>query len=160
MRILALDISGTTGWARAYSTGRITSGVVELKLGDDEHPGALWKRVRLQLKVLAGDVKWIVWEKIITPPARRSSYSPATLFVLEAQLVEVAYELGAETKTVMPSTLKKHATGYGLSKKPEMVAAAQAKWRDREVRSDDEADALWALDWARAEIAAARSGVA
>lgn len=152
MRILALDISGTTGWARAYSTGRITSGVVELKLGDDEHPGALWKRARLEFARLAGGVEWIVWEKVISAPGPRNR-ATAILTVLEAQVVEVAYDLGVETKTVMPSTLKKFATGYGFTKKPEMLAAARKKWRDRTIETHDEADALFVLAWARKELA-------
>jgi hypothetical protein len=154
MRILALDLSSHTGWARVYSTGKVTSGVLELALGETEHPGEFWKRVRRSFAVLAGGVEWIVWEKIITPASRKSSFSPGTLFVLEAQLVEVAFDLGVETKTLMPSTLKKHATGWGRSKKPAMLAAARAKWPKRTIATHDEADALWVLDWARKELAA------
>lgn len=53
-----------------------------------------------------------------------------------------------EYKGVSPTEVKKHATGKGNAGKPLMVAAAQAKWGNG-ITDDNEADALWILDFAQ-----------
>ncbi len=60
-------------------------------------------------------------------------------------------ENGIEYKGYSPTEIKKHATGKGNAKKPEMIAAAQKKFR-RVFESDDEADAVWLLDYARKDL--------
>jgi len=67
-----------------------------------------------------------------------------------------AYDLNVQTKTVFPSSLKKHATGDGRSKKPAMRAAALRRWPNAvwedTLTGDDEADALCVLAWAIDEL--------
>lgn len=53
-----------------------------------------------------------------------------------------------EPHIVKPTEVKKLATGKGNAKKPEMVAAAQARWDDR-ITNDDIADAAWVAEHAR-----------
>lgn len=46
------------------------------------------------------------------------------------------------------ATIKKHATGKGNAKKPEMMAAASSKWPAMKLEDDNHADALWLGDFA------------
>lgn len=157
LRILALDLADTTGWARLYANGEIKSGVLSLKLRDDETPGARWQRARKTILELAAGVELITWERIV---ARSAVWAASTLFGLETQVLEVCHILGADALTVMPATLKKFACGNGRAKKPEILAAARKRWPKVTFATHDEADARFVLEWARQEIAAARSGVA
>ena len=51
------------------------------------------------------------------------------------------------------ATIKRHATGKGNASKQQMISAAQHRgWSDKIDLSDDEADALALLQYARAEL--------
>ena len=151
MRILALDLAGATGWARLSEAG-LHSGVARLKLRDDEHPGARWKRARKWFRSMAdGAVDLIAWERIV---ANSGPLASGELFGLQSQLVEVAHDLKLDCMTVAPSTLKKFATGNGRAKKPEILAAARKRWPEQDIETHDQADALFVLAWAREQIGA------
>jgi len=47
--------------------------------------------------------------------------------------------------------LKKFATGHGNADKQGMIAEARRRFK-ADLADDNEADALWILDWARREI--------
>lgn len=55
---------------------------------------------------------------------------------------------------VEPGDLKRFATGRSNAEKPAMIASACARFGYKG-QSDDEADALWLLEWARANIGGA-----
>lgn len=157
--ILALDLSiASTGWARhTAGDGQIESGVVSFELLEGEHPGKRWPRVREWLATMASGMDWIVWEGVVSGNFQKQHHTTiALLHNLECQVVEMAATLGQkiiETATVPPSTLKKHATGDGHAKKPEMIAAALSRWPHRQLThvgrplGDNEADALCVLAW-------------
>lgn len=160
MRILALDLAACTGWATRSRSGEVFSGVLDLSLGDD-HPGARSLRVRGVLRDLATrhDPDLIVWERIVQAGRGGGSAAATTgLYSLETQLVEVAFVTGAETLTVMPSSLKKFATGDGRADKARMVLEARKKWPGWTPATHDEADARWVLLWAEQHQAAETAG--
>ncbi len=178
--VLAYDLGSDTGWARFSGLrpspvgagiadtkpDRIFSGVHDLRIREKEgeHPGARWRRVRelfldqinqaraseALLGPSAGDVV-VAWERVVSIGG--SSRANVALYGLEAQLVEATYETGVKVYTVMPSTLKKFATGKGNCKKPDMIAGARAKWPGQDCLKDDHADALWVGDWAWNQLA-------
>lgn len=155
--ILALDLAGDTGWARVLEDDVLESGVGRLKLRDTESPGERWKRAREWFRDMAAGVEWLAWERVV---ATSGPFAAGELFGLQAQLVEVAFDLKLQCVTVAPSTLKKFATGNGRAKKPEIVAAAKARWPRTSFETHDQADACFVLLWAQQAIAAARSEVA
>ena len=93
----------------------------------------------------APSVDVIAWEQVVVRHRTASM-----LYVLEAQVVEVAHKLGLAVVTVGPGTLKAHATGKKTAKKPDMILAAAKRWPDRPavLIDDNEADALCVLGWA------------
>jgi Holliday junction resolvasome RuvABC endonuclease subunit len=156
--ILALDLGDTTGWATADEHGAVSSGVLDLSIADGEHPGQRWARARRTIADLAyrTGASRIAWERVVNVGG---PWSRSTLYGLEVQVVEVCATLLVEPLTVMPSSLKKHATGNGRAKKPQMRAAAARRFgRDPEsFATHDEADALCVLGWALDEINGGRS---
>lgn len=175
--ILALDLSSHTGWAVRRRDGSVASGVEHFPLGELENPAARYERFSEWVRSMASttesrievdgavsvervchapavdviacpDVDLIAWEKAIAYGGRRNA--GALLFVLEAEVVKVAWRLGLPVRTIDPQTLKKHATGKRGAKKPEMIMAAAKRWPDRPAAliDDNEADALCVLGWA------------
>jgi Holliday junction resolvasome RuvABC endonuclease subunit len=55
-------------------------------------------------------------------------------------------------KGVSPTEIKKHATRKGNAKKVHMIAAAKKKWPEVEIVDDNQADAMWILDFAKTII--------
>lgn len=153
--ILAFDLAENAGWAARFDGQEIESGALDLHACDDEHPGARWPRLRELFRAIArGQTpRLVAWERAIT---FGHHHGDGTLPILQACLVEVVYAWGATPLTVMPSTLKKFATGRGDSKKPAVIAAARARWPrwvpDNPAKPDDEADARFVLAWAETEI--------
>lgn len=161
MKILAFDLASCTGWACRDGDREILSGVLDLSIGEGGHPGARSLRARGALRALAEkhrpDV--IAWERIVQAGRGGGSAAATTgLYSLETQLVEVAYTVGAETLTVMPSTLKKFATGDGRADKARMVLEARKRWAGWTPQTHDEADARWVLLWAEQHHAAETAG--
>jgi len=63
-----------------------------------------------------------------------------------------AQDVGAVISRVSPSEIKKHAVGKGNAKKDELVVAAARKWPDQDIKTNDQADALWLLDLMISEV--------
>ena len=158
-RILALDCATRTGWAHGIFRPHLdgwtrSSGAVQFE------PAKTAGLPRL----LSDFDSWL--EKIV---ASMSVDKPIGLIVHEqphhrgfntfhlvgmAALVNMrAYRVQANVFSAHSASVKKHATGSGRAKKPEMIAAAKEHWPH--VRDDDEADAMWILDYAIKQFGAA-----
>ena len=75
-------------------------------------------------------------------PFGRNAKSLQTLYSMMGAASLAAVEAGLSVSLVNLVKLKMHATGKGNAKKPEMQAAAKARWgKDL---GEDEADAAWA----------------
>lgn len=149
--VLALDLSLTTGWALWDSCGRVTSGVQSFETKRGESVGMRFLRARAWLRevmAFAGGKGVIAYEQA----HHRGGHATAVAVGLVTVVLEEAAAQGWETVAVHTNTLKKHATGKGNAKKPDMIAAARARWERPEVSDDNEADALLVLAWALDEI--------
>lgn len=161
-RIITFDLGDTTGWARSTASGSMQSGILPLKIRLEEHPGARWRRARDTIRESMRGHDFVAWELIVNAGG---NFSKSTLFGLECQLVECAWELKIEPVTVAPGTLKKFATchdphgcdhspknksctGNGQASKDEMRTAGRKRWAGVTFSTHDEIDARWILEWA------------
>lgn len=159
--VLALDLATRTGWALRDASGRVTSGVQEFALRRGESPGMRWIRFRAWLvEVLSlGGLSHqtsprtpvLAYEQSLA--VHRGGHAAALAHGLTAIVQEEAAARGVEVTSIAPSALKKHATGRGNAKKPEVLSAARARWgRGEDLADDNEADALCILAWVLEEI--------
>lgn len=141
MRIASFDLGNTTGWAR-WDPAHFRSGIVDLSLKDDEHPGERWRRARQSLEAIAQGANVLLWERVVG-----RHRTAANLYVFESYLVEICHVRDIDAATVAPSTLKKFATGSGKSKNPEVLRAAHERWPGYSFATHDEAHARFIVVW-------------
>ena len=152
MRLLALDLGTRTGWALLES-GQVESGVQVFDVKRGESPGMRYIAFNRWLDGLAGpalDLDLIAYEQ--THQRGGAATEVAAGFATRVQECCALY--GIEHTAVHSATLKKWTTGRGNATKPEMMAAVRARWRH--VETDDEADAVALLEYARAELVGSR----
>ncbi len=148
-RILALDMAGHTGWAYQSADGAIHSGMTPFLSSTD--PGARWLRFELWLESW-GEMKpgpaLIVYEEPITHFANRRGLGFGYGF--EAILRLHATKKEIRCLSVLPTVLKKWATGKGNADKWLMVRFARQIKAD--VSDDNEADAILLLEYAKEKL--------
>jgi len=136
---LALDLARKTGYATEHE-----SGVVDFGFMPEETLGSKLDRFQQWL------YEWTPLEptKVICERSHHRGGAATRQAIGMEGLVELfAHEVEADLEFVHTRTLKKHATGNGAAKKPEMIAAAIEKWPEIEIEDDNHADALWLLDY-------------
>ena len=152
MKTLALDPATHCGWA--HSCG--ASGTWDLSTRRDESGGMKLIRLRAKLNEIATAEPGL--GLVVFEAARHAAPKMQGALVHQARLQGVielwCIDAGIEYRAYSPSEIKKHATGKGNAGKPAVLAAARAKWPDRRIEDDNEADALWLLDLALAEYGA------
>ncbi len=141
MKILALDQATHCGFA--HSDGQ--SGVWDLSVKKDESSGMRLIRLRLHLNEFSDKTDILIFEA-----SRNMKYGNAVRVAAEIQglITTWAIDNNVEYTGVSPMVIKKHATGSGNASKGAMVDAAIEKWPEKGISDDNEADALWLLDFA------------
>lgn len=132
--VLALDLGTTFGFA--FSDGR--SGAHRLPSSDRRYyEFMVWLG-----RNVGPEVKVVAYERV----RRHLGTDAAHVYGgLRAVLIAFCDANGKRHAPVAIQAIKRHATGRGNAKKPEMIAAAQARgWAPV---NDDHADALWLLDY-------------
>lgn len=165
MTTLALDLGTKCGWA-VGSEGQPHSGVWKLQPGkrDCDRTRELVLARHLDDALRLHGVTRIAYERVDShgrlgrtrcklcgglTPVRLENTVAAHVYGALAGVVELVADMHRlEVVTVPVGTLKKHATGKGNAKKDAMIAAAQERWGDN-ITDDNQADALWVLDWSR-----------
>ena len=157
MRILALDLGTLTGWAYFDGT-RIESGTQDFSLHRGESPGMRFVRFNAWL---SGFLTCLVPGDLLAYEQAHHRGGAATEIAagFSTRVQEAASLHKLEHASIHSSTLKKFATGKGNAKKPEMMLTARQRWPEQRVETDDQADALWILEWARREFSS-RQGAA
>lgn len=148
--ILALDVATVTGWA--WTDGeRIEHGVWDLRVSGTARSGK-------KLEQLENQIYWMIEHYPIDVIAHEDlsvgskGFSAAYFRGQCGGILELA--ASKNEIVVLPchiSSVKLFATGNGAAKKPEMIHAARCKL-GIDVTSPDEADALWVLHYAMAEV--------
>ena len=146
MRILALDLGLSCGWAMQHECLAITHGAIQLTSTRKRNRyGDALAAFRAFLGSHTAHV--FAYEDVKRHLGTRAAH---VYGALEGLVVLRAHDIGA---TVMPlgvTAIKKHATGRGNASKDEMLAAAKAKWPH--CKTHDEADALWILSLAMEKL--------
>ena len=152
MKILALDPASRTGWAWTDGTNR-DSGTWDL--GSGPH-GQRLNRLRgliVGIHRMHG-IDRIAFEEASMGASGRFGKGPQwSTIVFHNKLrgaVEIAADsLGCELMPYNITAIKAYATGSGRADKTQMMAACK-RLLGIEPRDDNEADALWILDMAKA----------
>lgn len=143
MKILALDLGTTTGWA--LHDGVISSGTWNLRTDRYSGGGMRYLRFKQQLQGIltaVGKIDAIYFEEV----RRHVGTDAAHVYGgLMAHLTAWCEENGIPYQGVPVGTIKKHATGKGNASKADMIQAARQK--GHAPKDDNEADALALLYW-------------
>lgn len=148
--VLALDLGTHTGWALRRRDGTITHGTESFSPRKSWGPGQKWKRYRSWLLELLNreQIHAVAYELVI----RHEVHGKALWDSAHAYGAFQAYTFEAcESFNIIPdgvnlATVKKHWTGSGRAKKPDMIA--EARRRGFRPDTDNAADALAILHWA------------
>jgi Holliday junction resolvasome RuvABC endonuclease subunit len=147
MICLSLDLGNHCGWALGAAGEVIASGTWELVAHNDNY-GRRFLRFwqHLQHDFFGEAIDAIAYEDVQFMKSRCQTQlwgGYLSLAMLYAETIGVPY-FGVPT-----GTLKAHATDNGNASKEKMIAAAIARgWLKPDSQADNEADALWVLDWA------------
>lgn len=145
--VLALDLGTQCGWALHQRGGRVRSGSERFDPKTCGGNGRRWLVFREWLTALAreyGDIQAVYFEDVKAhgPGVQAAHVYGGFLAILEAWAASNNIPL----QGVGVGTIKKHATGRGNAKKPDMIAAAQAL--GVRVVDDNQADAVALLAYA------------
>jgi len=183
MNLLALDTATKTGWAVSYNGKVIASGVENFSPAKRDHIGKRFAQFRTWLSDMLRDYKidLVVYEAVVGG-RRAGGQTSLVQKGLEALVLTCAYQYAPEGAygvipvwSFSPATIKKWATGSGAlthESKIEMVATAHKHEAFKQVDfiphnptkskpwkwDDNQCDALWILDLARAVIDLAIEG--
>ena len=145
MRILALDIGSTIGFARIDNMGTPDCSVGtfgQKRLGGDRAKRFFLLRRWLVKRLRMDIVDTVIFER----PFCRGIHATRSLWGMAGIIEEVALGQGCACLDIVPSQIKKRGTGFGNAKKPELIAAAEklltlAGWADIHL-GEHEADAI------------------
>jgi len=147
MKIFAVDPGLKTGWAW-YLDGIVESGVQDFGLKRGESKGMRFFNFRVWLELMLHKCRpdIVIYEM----SHHRGGYATELLVGLVTRIQEVCDILKMNYRPVHSAALKKAVTGKGNTKKEEMLTLARKKWGD-DIIDDNEADARWLIEWAKAE---------
>ena len=148
MNILAIDSGTKTGWA-TWIHGSYDSGVQDFSLKRGESAGMRFFNFRSWLNRMLNKFKIdiVIYEQ----PHHRGGAATMVGVGLVTRIQEECDIREIQYTPLHSATLKKFATGEGRASKDLMLLLARKKWGDL-VADDNEADALWLMEYARKEF--------
>lgn len=165
MKILALDLASTTGWAITPQE----SGTWDIRPGRGESPGMRYVRLRAHLERVRAahpDLGLVVYELQHHRGGAATEYAVGCATTVQAWCAE----RGLLHAAVHTATLKRHALGPAPKRrrgeprfdrsKGAIVAAAERRWPAVRIVDDNHADALHLLDLAIETFAPVGAGEA
>lgn len=145
MNILALDLGTKCGWAWSRPN-HLMSGTWDLKATKFESIGQRFEKFRNHLTVIIFIEKpvLVVFEEVRMHMAVDAAHAYGGYL---AVLQVVCLDNKIEYRGVPVGTIKKHATGKGNAKKPDMIKAAIKLFPSVNILDDNHADALCLLHY-------------
>lgn len=136
LRGISFDLSRkSTGYAYWMGSEPTRIGTISLPAGFLGEQLSKWD-IAIQGRVIG--VNWVAFED-----ARAvSKQHGMILFGMTGILHKWCWDLGVPILGFPQTTVKKALTGYGASKKEDMVRCARERWPRLGVETDDQADAL------------------
>lgn len=146
MTILALDLATRCGFA-FDSAGVSESGMVDFSPRKGEvHGGRLVRLTVWLYKWQHRNLDLVIYEKPI--PFHSGQAASQLAYGFSSRVEEFCSRYDIRCECVQPNVLKKFATGNGRTEKANMIRFTQALKAG--VTDDNEADALWLLEYAKA----------
>lgn len=146
--ILAIDPGRKCGWA-LFEDDITESGVMDFSLKRGESQGMVFVRFNAWLKkMIAHHLPGVV---IYEMPHHRGGPATQLLYGMTTRIQERCDLCNIQYTAIHSATLKKFATGSGRANKEEMTREARTKW-EKPYIEDDEADALWMMEWGKKEL--------
>ncbi|WP_103035292.1 crossover junction endodeoxyribonuclease RuvC [Castellaniella caeni] len=144
--LLALDLGNYTGYAVRRRDGTIIHGTENFSPRKSWTPGQRWFRYRSWLSALIEreQIHVVTFERVVFGHSSASASDAYGGFKALTEMVADAHH--CDLSSVAVPTIKKHWTGSGRAKKPDMIA--EARRRGFRPDSDNAADALAILHWA------------
>lgn len=144
--LLALDLGTHTGWAVRRRDGTISHGTESFSPRKSWTPGQRWLRYRSWLSALIEreQIHAVTFERVVFGHSSASASDVYGGFRAITEMVVDAHHCTLDSVAV--PTVKKHWTGSGRAKKPDMIA--EARRRGFRPDTDNAADALAILHWA------------
>lgn len=143
-RILALDLSSSTGWAYANDVSDRADGGGIVLYGEWKFTGHAAEKFR-QFNNKLGELPYKLDLVVYERPHFRGYPATFLLVGLATRVEEWAYRKGFKCEAVHSATLKKHITGFGKAEKADVIAAVKKRFKIKGELGNDEADALSAL---------------
>ena len=144
MRILAIDIGTSMGWA-CKDGKSLTSGTWDHSTRNHLHLGykyvSIWERLEAFKKV-RGVPDLLVYER----PGNLFGNARKVLPAIQGILELWSLLNGIEIKSYLATEVKKYAC-KGNAKKEDMLKAASTRWPSKKFKTHDECDAWWLLDF-------------
>jgi Holliday junction resolvasome RuvABC endonuclease subunit len=140
--IIGHDLGSCSGWAVRRADGTVRSGVhLSPTEPHAERIGKYYEWLAQLYDLYQPDVITYEFVQFMhqSTDAARIYYGMMTCVCL------LARQRGAILYPVSVSALKQTATGSGAAKKERMEAAAKRQWPDQNIKSHDQADALWLM---------------
>lgn len=150
MNVLAIDPGTQCGYALCVD-GIKTSGVWDLKVQRYEGHGMRFVRLKNYLSEI-GNLDLIVFEEVRRHAGVLASHVYGGIVAL---IMGFAEENQIDYVSCPVGTLKKFATGKGNANKKKMIEACALKLGVKP-KDDNEADALWLLEWGMKNYAASK----
>jgi Holliday junction resolvasome RuvABC endonuclease subunit len=145
MRLIGIDLGSKTGWA-IQDGGMLESGTEDFSPKRFESSGMRPIRFRNWLiEVIDPTNTLIAYEEVRRHKGTDAAHCYGGLMNI---LLMVCEEHGIPCEGIPVGTIKQHATGKGQASKELMIASAQAKFPEQKIHDDNQADALWILDYA------------
>lgn len=152
--VFAIDPGRSFGWA-TYHEGMRRSGSETIQTAKGEPIAMRWALLRemVEAELRLVEVRGVLaYEKPVITGGKLSNERLLALVGMEVTLLSLAHQLGWQTMSLGPSSLKNVTTGNGRAEKDEMIRWAESHFPSLSM-DEHQADAIALREWAVGKLA-------